>query len=89
MEAKLRLVGDLVNDSVPVDNDEVTGKGDDKYLIATAGQPLCALHRGSWMDPKQLPIKYAGYSTCFRKETDSHGREILRLYRVHQFEKVE
>jgi len=36
---------------------QVTGEGDDKYLIATAEQPLCALHRGSWMDPKTLPIK--------------------------------
>ena len=36
---------------------QVTGEGDDKYLIATAEQPLCALHRGNWMDPKTLPIK--------------------------------
>ncbi|XP_024392826.1 serine--tRNA ligase [Physcomitrium patens] len=68
---------------------KVTGEGDDKYLIATAEQPLCALHRGSWMDPKQLPIKYAGYSTCFRKEAGSHGRDTLGIFRVHQFEKVE
>ncbi|KAG0620060.1 hypothetical protein M758_4G186000 [Ceratodon purpureus] len=68
---------------------KVTGEGDDKYLIATAEQPLCALHRGSWMDPKTLPIKYAGYSTCFRKEAGSHGRDTLGIFRVHQFEKVE
>ncbi|XP_024373250.1 serine--tRNA ligase isoform X2 [Physcomitrium patens] len=68
---------------------KVTGEGDDKYLIATAEQPLCSFHRGSWMDPKALPIKYAGYSTCFRKEAGSHGRDTLGIFRVHQFEKVE
>jgi seryl-tRNA synthetase len=41
------------------------------------------------MDPKTLPIKYAGYSTCFRKEAGSHGRDTLGIFRVHQFEKVE
>ena len=37
---------------------QVTGEGDDKYLIATAEQPLCALHRNNWMDTKTLPVKY-------------------------------
>jgi seryl-tRNA synthetase len=68
---------------------KVTGEGDDKYLIATAEQPLCALHRNNWMDTKTLPVKYAGYSTCFRKEAGSHGRDTLGIFRVHQFEKVE
>eukprot|EP00475_Leptophrys_vorax_P023006 TRINITY_DN31340_c2_g1_i1.p1 TRINITY_DN31340_c2_g1~~TRINITY_DN31340_c2_g1_i1.p1 ORF type:complete len:494 (-),score=54.49 TRINITY_DN31340_c2_g1_i1:20-1501(-) len=68
---------------------KVTGEGDDKYLIATSEQPLCAYHRGEWLDPKSLPIRYAGYSTCFRKEAGSHGRDTLGIFRVHQFEKVE
>lgn len=68
---------------------KVTGEGDDKYLIATSEQPLCAYHRGEWMDPKALPIRYAGYSTCFRKEAGSHGRDTLGIFRIHQFEKVE
>eukprot|EP00897_Mesotaenium_endlicherianum_P008380 jgi/Mesen1/7570/ME000392S06831 len=68
---------------------KVTGEGDDKYLIATSEQPLCTFHRGDWMDPKELPIRYAGYSTCFRKEAGSHGRDTLGIFRVHQFEKVE
>eukprot|EP01018_Ginkgo_biloba_P027167 Gb_22553 [translate_table: standard] len=68
---------------------KVTGEGDDKYLIATAEQPLCAYHRGDWIHPATLPIRYAGYSSCFRKEAGSHGRDTLGIFRVHQFEKVE
>ncbi|PSS26607.1 Serine--tRNA ligase [Actinidia chinensis var. chinensis] len=68
---------------------KVTGEGDDKYLIATAEQPLCAYHLGDWIHPSQLPLRYAGYSSCFRKEAGSHGRDTLGIFRVHQFEKVE
>lgn len=68
---------------------KVTGEGEEKYLIATAEQTLCALHRGEWFEKAQLPIKYIGYSTCFRKEAGSHGRDTLGVFRVHQFEKVE
>ncbi|XP_022145958.1 serine--tRNA ligase [Momordica charantia] len=68
---------------------KVTGEGDDKYLIATAEQPLCAYHLEDWIHPSQLPIRYAGYSSCFRKEAGSHGRDTLGIFRVHQFEKVE
>ncbi|KAF3454587.1 hypothetical protein FNV43_RR05035 [Rhamnella rubrinervis] len=67
----------------------VTGEGDDKYLIATAEQPLCAYHLDDWIHPSQLPLRYAGYSSCFRKEAGSHGRDTLGIFRVHQFEKVE
>ncbi|URE33468.1 seryl-tRNA synthetase [Musa troglodytarum] len=65
------------------------GEGDDKYLIATAEQPLCAYHLNDRIYPQALPIRYAGYSTCFRKEAGSHGRDTLGIFRVHQFEKVE
>ena len=41
------------------------------------------------MDPKQLPIRYAGISECFRQEVGSHGRDTLGIFRVHQFKKVE
>ncbi|KAL0401425.1 UNVERIFIED_CONTAM: Serine--tRNA ligase [Sesamum latifolium] len=68
---------------------KVTGEGDDKYLIATAEQPLCAYHIDDWIHPSQLPLRYAGYSSCFRKEAGSHGRDTLGIFRVHQFEKVE
>ncbi|KAF7559266.1 hypothetical protein G7046_g4901 [Stylonectria norvegica] len=61
----------------------------DKYLIATSEQPLSCLHADEWVLPGELPIKYAGYSTCFRKEAGSHGRDAWGVFRVHQFEKVE
>ena len=61
----------------------------DRYLIATSEQPLSCLHSEEWLMPGQLPIKYAGYSTCFRKEAGSHGRDAWGVFRVHQFEKVE
>jgi seryl-tRNA synthetase len=46
---------------------KVSGEGEDKYLIATSEQPICAWHLNTWSDPKTLPKKYVGYSTCFRK----------------------
>ena len=73
---------------------KVTGEGTDseKYLIATSEQPICAFHMNEWMSEKELkegPKKYAGFSTCFRKEAGSHGRDAWGIFRVHQFEKVE
>ena len=74
---------------------KVTGKTDDpegsteKYLIATSEQPICAYHKGDWIDPKELPLRYAGISTCFRKEAGSSGKDIRGIFRVHQFEKIE
>jgi len=62
---------------------------DERYLIATSEQPISALHAGEWLEPKQLPIKYGGISTCFRKEAGAHGKDIRGIFRVHQFEKVE
>ena len=61
---------------------------DEKYLIATSEQPIAAFHRDEWMSPESLPIKYCGYSTCFRQEVGSHGRDTRGIFRVHQFEKV-
>lgn len=79
---------------------KVTGKGseraddtrsppDEKYLIATSEQPIAAFHRDEWIAVESLPIRYAGYSTCFRQEVGSHGRDTRGIFRVHQFEKVE
>jgi len=62
---------------------------DEKYLIATAEQPIAAYHRDEWIPTADLPIKYAGFSTCFRQEVGSHGRDTRGIFRVHQFEKVE
>lgn len=61
---------------------------DEKYLIATSEQPIAALHRDEWLWPEDLPIKYAGLSTCFCQEVGSHGRDTRGIFRVHQFEKV-
>jgi seryl-tRNA synthetase len=70
---------------------KVIANDDEKYLIATSEQPISALHSDEWFeDPKsQLPIQYAGYSTCFRKEAGSAGRDMWGIFRVHQFEKIE
>jgi len=65
------------------------GDDEDKYLIATSEQPCCALHMNTAIAPKQLPIKYVGYSTCFRKEAGSHGKDVWGIFRIHQFEKIE
>lgn len=59
------------------------------YLIATSEQPISALHRKEWIEPKDLPIRYCGTSSCFRKEAGAHGRDVWGIFRVHQFEKVE
>lgn len=61
----------------------------DKYLIATSEQPLSGLHSEEWLQAEDLPIKYAGYSTNFRKEAGSHGKDAWGIFRIHQFEKVE
>jgi seryl-tRNA synthetase len=65
-------------------------EGDAKYLIATSEQPISAFHAGEWFsDASELPKKYAGTSTCFRKEAGAHGRDTWGIFRVHQFEKIE
>lgn len=62
---------------------------EEKYLIATSEQPISAYYKDSWLDPRDLPIKMAGYSTCFRKEAGSYGKDAWGIFRVHQFEKIE
>ncbi|ODS36728.1 serine--tRNA ligase [Candidatus Altiarchaeales archaeon WOR_SM1_SCG] len=64
-------------------------EGEDLFLIATSEQPLAALHSNEILDEDNLPLKYAGISTCFRKEAGSHGRDTKGIFRIHQFEKVE
>merc|ERR1712000_576307 len=62
---------------------------EDAYLIATSEQPISALHQNEWLREAELPIRYAGVSTCFRKEAGAHGKDVWGIFRVHQFEKVE
>jgi seryl-tRNA synthetase len=61
----------------------------DKYLIATSEQPLCAYHHKEVLDERELPLRYAGVSTCFRKEVGKANVDNRGIFRVHQFEKVE
>jgi len=62
---------------------------EEKYLIATSEQPLAAMYSNETIDVEQEPIKIAGYSTCFRQEAGSHGRDTRGIFRVHQYEKIE
>jgi len=61
----------------------------EKYLIATSEQPISAFHHGEWLHVKELPLRYGGWSTCFRKEAGAYGKDTWGIFRVHQFEKVE
>jgi len=63
--------------------------GEDLYMIATSEQTLAAYHYNEIIDPERLPLKYAGISSCFRREAGSHGKDTLGIFRVHRFEKVE
>ena len=65
------------------------GEHDDHYLIATSEQPLAAYHIDQQLHSKDLPIRYAGFSTCFRKEAGAYGKDTWGIFRVHQFDKVE
>jgi seryl-tRNA synthetase len=62
---------------------------DDLFLIGTSEVPLAAYHSGETLDAKDLPIRYAGFSPCFRREAGSYGKDTKGLIRVHQFDKVE
>ncbi len=62
---------------------------DDLYLVGTAEVPLAALHMSEILDEADLPMRYAGYSTCFRREAGSYGKDLGGMFRVHQFDKVE
>lgn len=62
---------------------------DDAFLAGTAEVALVGLHAGEILDAARLPIRYAGISTCFRREIGSASRDVRGLLRVHQFEKVE
>ncbi|MCD6547505.1 MAG: serine--tRNA ligase [Nanoarchaeota archaeon] len=64
-------------------------KDENWYLIATAEQPIASYHAGEVLDEKELPIKYVGFSTNFRREAGSHGKDTKGIFRVHQFDKVE
>jgi seryl-tRNA synthetase len=62
---------------------------DDFYLVGTSEVPLAAFHMDEILDGTKLPMRYAGYSTCFRREAGSYGKDTRGIIRVHQFDKVE
>jgi seryl-tRNA synthetase len=62
---------------------------DDLYLIGTSEVPLASLHAGDILEEAALPVRYAGFSTCFRREAGAAGKDTRGIFRVHQFDKVE
>ena len=64
-------------------------KDDEMYLVGTAEVPLAAYHMDEILDPNSLPLRYAGFSPCFRREAGSHGKDTRGIIRVHWFDKVE
>ena len=64
-------------------------EADDMYLVGTSEVPLAGYHADEIIDASQLPLRYAGWSSCFRREAGSYGKDTRGIIRVHQFDKVE
>jgi seryl-tRNA synthetase len=62
---------------------------DELFLVGTSEVPLAAYHGDEILDAGVLPLRYAGYSTCFRREAGTYGKDTAGIFRVHQFDKVE
>jgi len=62
---------------------------DDFYLVGTSEVPLAAYHMDEIIDAQKLPLRYSGYSSCFRREAGTYGKDTRGIIRVHQFDKVE
>ena len=62
---------------------------DDLYMIGTSEHAIAAMHSNEIIEGKDLPLRYAGISPCFRKEAGAHGRDQKGIFRVHQFDKIE
>jgi seryl-tRNA synthetase len=75
---------------LPADEAQLyTTTEDELYLVGTAEVSLAALRMGEIVDEADLPMRYAGYSTCFRREAGTYGKDMGGMFRVHQFDKVE
>jgi seryl-tRNA synthetase len=75
---------------LPTDAQQIFTTADDEYyLVGTSEVPLAAMHMDEVLDPGDLPLRYVGYSPCFRREAGAHGKDTRGILRVHQFEKVE
>lgn len=64
-------------------------ESDDVYLVGTSEVPLAAMHMDEILSADKLPMRYAGYSSCFRREAGTYGKDTRGIIRVHQFDKVE
>src|SRR5579883_3454976 len=64
-------------------------EAEELYLVGTSEVPLAGLHMDSKLSEEELPRRYAGFSTCFRREAGTYGRDSKGIFRVHQFDKVE
>lgn len=74
----------------PTDRNQVYDlPADELFLVGTSEVPLSALHRGDLLDADALPLRYAGFSTNFRREAGTYGKDTRGIFRVHQFDKVE
>ena len=74
----------------PADRDQVYSvQEDDLYLVGTSEVPLAAMHGDEILSADELPLRYAGNSTCFRVEAGTYGKDTRGIFRVHQFNKVE
>jgi len=74
----------------PTDRAQVYDVDDGElFLVGTSEVPLSALHRAETFTPDDLPARYAGYSSCFRREAGTYGKDTRGIFRVHQFDKVE
>lgn len=74
----------------PTDRNQVYEIGSDGlFLVGTAEVGLAGLHRGERLEAEDLPLRYLGYSSCFRREAGTYGKDTQGLFRVHQFDKVE
>jgi seryl-tRNA synthetase len=62
---------------------------DELFLVGTSEVPMAAYHGDEILDAEELPIRYAGFSTCFRREAGTYGKDTAGIFRVHQFDKVE
>ena len=74
----------------PTDRDQVYAvERDDLFLVGTSEVSLAALHLDEILDGAELPIRYAGFSSCFRREAGTYGKDTRGIFRMHQFDKVE
>lgn len=76
------ILGDFADVIYKIDNEDL-------HLIGTSEHALASMHMNEIMEGSKLPTRYAGISTCFRKEAGAHGKDMKGIFRVHQFEKVE